>query len=1341
MDAVMTAVGRAGRSGATHPSAGPVFPLTDLQQGYLVGASGEIEFGGFRPNYYLELESADFDQERAERATDALVARHEQLRTVVLPDGEGQYVLPTVSPVTVPVVDATGLDRQRQEALLEDARSRMSSPGIDPTGWPLFQVAATRLAPRLTRVHLAMSLLLLDGASIRTVLAEWQQLYADPTAELPPVPTSVRKWLLDFAAHRQTAEHRVHEDYWRNRLDTLPEAPQLPLVAAAAGGRFVQRSVRLDAEAWRRLRTACQRNRILPAAALMHVFAEVLGAWSASPHFCLNVLHHGWATRNRATAGLVGQRGATLALEIDLTADGDFWDRARRVQRQLWRDLEHAGVSAVQVMREVARHRGWGPRAALPYVFTSMLAEPGQVARPVHCRTVTTRLQTPQVLIDNQIQDDPDGSVTCVWDVVDGAFPAGLPDLMFESYARMLRELSGPAGDRAAPEPVPAAFRERVAALNRTPGEPPIGRLEEGFRARLAVAPDAAAVIAADRTLTYRQLDTAARTVSSWLRARGVTRGDIVPIVMTKGWEQVAAALGVLLAGAAYCPIDPAVPPARIRAVLDECTAPVLLGQSYRQPDLGDLPRPATLHVDGVDPDGPAVESGEPDPEWRPGELAYVIYTSGSTGRPKGVMIDHEAALNTIVDVSARIGLGSTDRVFGISAMSFDLSVWDVFGTLAAGGCLVLPAPTPSPDPDGWARTAARHGATVWNSVPALAELLAEAVDSRPAAPRPPLRAFLLSGDWIGAPLPDRVRGLWPGARVIAMGGATEASIWSNVFEVEEVDPAWTAIPYGRPLAHQTMRVLDARLRLRPPWAVGQICIGGVGVARGYRSDPERTADRFGASPHTGERLYLTGDLGRYWPDGTIEFLGRQDRQVKIQGFRVELGDVEHALRSHPAVRDCVAVAQGPAGGVRRLTALVVPADGSDLDAGELVAHLGTRLPPFMVPGRIDLVPALPLTPNGKVDVTRAAALTVVERGGSPDGVEGPLARRLRALWAELLDLPAVRPDDDFFALGGNSLLALRMVNRLRSEEGLELTLHEVFEARTLRGLLATLRDADTPTGHAIRVSDEPGTPLTMFHPVGGSVISYFPLRQLWRGPVLAFQSAGLVGEPRQSARSLTAMVARYAAELRRQQPRGPYLLGGWSMGGVLAHEVGRVLASTGETVRVVMVDSEFDRHRVPQEPGDRHLLFLDDLARGRLPAAVADAVRAAPPDRVDAAAREAAVDARLLPTELDLETYLNLVGVHAHNLTLLAEHRPGPSQVPTLLVVAGRNPAGDPTPGWRTVCWRLRVETWPDDDHYSVAIAAGLERLTALIGAWLATDAVHDDQSGSRAADRELPC
>jgi amino acid adenylation domain-containing protein len=1302
------------------------FPLTDLQQGYLVGMSSMIELGGFRPTHYMELDVAGFDQERAEAALNRLMERHEHLRTVVLPDG-GQQVLEITEPIRLPVVDLSGMDSSGREAAIAATRDRLRADGVDPLRWPLFEVLVHRIRPYRAHVHIALSLLLLDGRGIRQLVREWLELYRDPAVVLPPVTTTYRAARLALAEREQTDAYREQWRYWAGRLDTLPEAPALPLAGALEAVRpvrFTRRTCSLDAAAWRRLRAAAGAHRMLPATALLHAFAETIGAWAATPHFCLNVLHQTWSEASPEWKMTVGQFGATLALEVDQRGDLDYWARGQRLQRQLWKDLAHAEVSAVRVMREVAGRRGWRPRAMLPYVFTSMLSSAGHTPMPPGpaCRTVGTYLCTPQVLIDNQIQDGPDGGVECVWDVVDDAFPPGLPDAMFESYRRLLGTLTAPAPPSRV-DLVSAAHRAVVERVNETAGPLPAGRLEDGFLRRAAVDPGAIALVTSERTMSYGELEAASRAVAAAVRVRGAGRGDLIPVVMAKGWEQVAAIIGVLRAGAAYCPVDSGLPAGRIRQLVAECRAPVMLGQhggpAGTQPGEHGLPS-ALVVGDLPDASGP-VPSGPGDA----GDLAYVIYTSGSTGQPKGVEIEHQGAVNTIADVNARIGLGPGDRVFGISALSFDLSVWDIFGTLSAGATLVLPDPSPRPDPEGWATASRRHGVTVWNSVPALAEMLQEVAAQSPE-PVPPVRAFLLSGDWISGALVGRLRRLWPDARVIAMGGATEASIWSNVYEIGRVDPAWHAIPYGYPMANQTMRVLDGRLEPRPPWAIGQIYIGGAGLARGYRDDPARTAERFICHPVTGERLYRTGDLGRYWPDGTIEFLGREDRQLKIQGFRIEPGEIETAVRCHPAVRDCLVRGETAPGGSRRLVALVVPEPAGQperLTSDDILAHLRARLPYYMVPGQLHVVPRLPLTANGKVEMPSATTRSKppVRRMAASDPALGAQMTRLAALWADLLDLPEVGPDDDFFALGGNSLLALRLVHRARAELGMVFEFGQVFQAPTVRAMTASAHQGEREPSRAVTLSVADGPDLFLFHPVGGSVVSYLPLAQAWDGPVRAFQSAALT-DPSASAAatSLTAMAAGYLTELCRIRSGGPYLLGGWSMGGVLAYEVARQLAVAGERAWPFMIDS------VPGQPGRRgtvvmkYLEFLTDLGAGRLAPGTAAALSATAPAELARAARDAAVTGGLLPPEIGVPDFERLAATHAANLASLGGYTPGPFDGPALLFVAGQADRPDPVPAWRAVCPRLTVRTL-SCDHYTVVAGRWPAVIAEAVRTWSA--------------------
>ncbi|MGI5519985.1 non-ribosomal peptide synthetase [Micromonospora sp. CA-259024] len=1294
------------------------FPLTDMQVAYLVGKSRLIELGG-RQNYYVELDVVGLDPVRAEEALNLVVHRQEHLRTVILEEGAQEVLdLAGLPRLKVPVIDLTGVGDEERYESLRRTRDRMSeSGGLDPTAWPLFEVEISRIRPHRCRVHLRMNLILLDGPSLRRCILEWLEFYRDPHVRLPPVKTTFRDWQLALVEYEKTDAFRKQWEYWESRLDSLREAPRLPL-ARSPGSigevSFTGRRSFLTGTQWANFKANFRRHRVLATTGLLHVYAETLAAWAENPHFVLNVVHQNMATRHAGSEQVVGQRSATLPLEVDYR-EGDFWARAQRLQKQLFRDMANSDVTAVRIGRELAARHGWTQRATFPFVFTSNQGpgwDTAVVSRPAF-RLVDRIQHTPQVLIDDQIRDAPDGGVSSMLDFVEAAFPPGLPDLMVGTYRHLLETLGRPDGSDGEPDLVPPAHRELIAGINDTAAELPEGRLEDGFLAQAAAHPDAPAVITPDRVLTYAEVAARSRGVAAWLRQRGVRRGDVVPVVLTKGWEQVIAVLGVLRAGAAYCPIDATTPEHRLSMLLDESGATVVLAKSTH-PVASGLP---TLAVDEV-----AGTSGPAGPDdGRPDDLAYVIYTSGSTGRPKGVAIEHRAALNTVLDINGRIGLGPADRVFGISSLSFDLSVWDVFGTLAAGAALVLPAASERPDPIAWAADAARHGVTVWNSVPALAEMLLEVAESRPGADRAPVRAFLLSGDWVPTALPDRLRAAWPGARIVAMGGATEASIWSNIFEVGEVDPAWRSVPYGRPLTNQTMRVLDHRLDIRQPWAVGRIFIGGAGLARGYWRDDERTADRFVVHPHTGERLYRTGDLGRYWPDGTIEFLGREDRQVKIQGFRVEPGEVEAAIRSHPAVRDCVSCIGAGAGGTPRLLALVVPVPGEKPGEQELLAHLRGRLPAHLVPARIGVVAELPLTANGKVDTDRAvAAVDALDPPPAAPVPDSPLTGRLRALWADLLQLADVDPDADFFALGGNSLQALRMVNRLRSELGADVPVGRVFEMPTVRLLAASIQDGKALSDCSVELSGSPGRPLFLFHVVGGSIDRYRALADAWPGPVRAFQSRALIN-PDESAfpPDLETMAASYREEMQRLQPEGPYVLGGWSSGGLLAYEVARQLEARGHRSQVFMIDSEIRELHLPTGDLERHLAFPIGLARGPVPEAVNEAIRRAPEHDRTRAARDACVAHGLLPEDIGVDTYARLKHLQEHELGLMAAYRPGRLEQPVLLFVATEETERpDPVPAWREVNHALVVQPLIGD-HFTIA-----DRFTEVAGSvagWLA--------------------
>ncbi len=491
--------------------------------------------------------------------------------------------------------------------------------------------------------------------------------------------------------------------------------------------------------------------------------------------------------------------------------------------------------------------------------------------------------------------------------------------------------------------------------------------LDDPLRRAAAAYPDAPAVISPEETLTHREVAERADRLGARLAQCGAGPGDMVAVVLDKGTDQIAAVLAVGRCGAGYVPIAPSWPAARVEAVCERAGLRfAIVPRGYESP----LPE----GVRPIHPDETASAGTEPR-RATPGELAYAIFTSGSTGTPKGVAIEHRQARTTVDDITERFGVGPADRVLGLSALSFDLSVYDIFGVLGAGGALVLPDPSGTRDPEYWLELIAEHRVTVWNTAPALMEMLVDLAETDPgraAAQLASLRLVMLSGDWIPVTLPDRLRALAPDVEIISLGGATEASIWSIWFPVAAVDPAWASIPYGRPLAGQFFHILDERGGPCPVGEPGELYIAGDGVARGYLGDAEQTALRFAVHPFLGERLYRTGDLGRWRTDGTIEFLGRADRQVKVQGHRIELGEIEAALDRLPGVRQAVASVDTAPDGRRTLVGHVAPAaPGAVPDeefAAGLGAALGEHLPAYMVPSRFVVMDALPVTANGKID-------------------------------------------------------------------------------------------------------------------------------------------------------------------------------------------------------------------------------------------------------------------------------------------------------------------------------------------------------------------------------------
>ncbi|MEQ8973602.1 MAG: amino acid adenylation domain-containing protein [Coleofasciculus sp. C1-SOL-03] len=1088
------------------------FPLTDVQQAYWIGRQDVFELGNVASQAYLEIETVDFNLERFEKAWQRLINRHGMLRAIVQSDGQ-QQILAQVPAYKVKVLDLREKTPKIAASKLAEMRDRLSHQRLPADQWSLFTIQASQLNNNKVRLHFNFDVLICDAWSLGIISRELAELMQNPDIALPPLELSFRDYVLAEIACRNSETYRRSLEYWQSRLATLPPSPELPLVKSLTTVKhpqFVRRTRKLAPESWQRLKHRATKANVTPSGLLLAAFAEILTVWSKNPQFSINLTLFNPLPLHPEVNQIVGDFTSVTLLAVDNSEQESFQVRSQRIQKQLWENLDHRYVSGVQVLRELARTQGQASAAFMPVVFTSTLTQNTQNQPSVPMawlgELIYSISQTPQVYLDHQVFEDA-GTLILYWDAVEDVFPLGLLDDMFAAYCDFLNRLANEEDlwQTKTRQLLPSAQLQQLATINGT--EAPIAEaalLQTLFFEQAALHPQQAAVVTSSRTLTYQELCDRANQLADQLRQLGVRPNELVAIVMEKGWEQVVAALGILASGAAYVPIDPGLPGERRWHLLEEAQVQWVLTQSWLDTDLEWSETSRRFCIDTLEPSS---SSAPLEPIQHPSDLAYVIYTSGSTGKPKGVMIDHRGAVNTILDINQRFNVKCQDRVFALSSLSFDLSVYDIFGTLAAGGTLVIPDAHATKDPAHWVQLIVQHQVTLWNSVPALMQMLVEYAASRSELLPQSLRLVMLSGDWLPLNLPDQIRTLFKEVQVISLGGATEASIWSILYPIEQVDPTWKSIPYGRPMRHQHFYVLNQALEPCPVWVIGQLYIGGIGLAKGYWRNPEKTNTSFIIHPQTQERLYKTGDLGRYLPDGTIEFIGREDFQVKVNGHRIELGEIEATLQQHPSVKEVIVSAVGESRENKQLVAYVVPkqelisSNSSSSPDQKLVDFAGTqqwlqptnsqnqkpvsmadelrncvqqKLPNYMIPSVYIFLDQVPLTPNGKVD---RKALPVPENINPQESAASVMPQTeseqlIARVWQEILQLEKVGIHDNFFDLGGNSILMIKTQVKMQDLWEQEIPIVEMFKHPTIHSFAKYLSQEET-TNTSIQQGNE----------------------------------------------------------------------------------------------------------------------------------------------------------------------------------------------------------------------------------------------------------------------------
>ncbi|MGO9226809.1 amino acid adenylation domain-containing protein [Mycobacterium sp.] len=906
------------------------FPLTDVQAAYSVGRTSAFRWGGVGCHGYAEFAVdhtvARPDAEQYRSAWRKVADAHDMLRCVVHPDGY-QIIRPDLSEglAVHESSDSQHIARERAR-IADELRNRTYPLGEGP----MYDIAVT-IGPEDTVVHVSVDLLIADFVSIFIVMTDFGRGLLDPGYSPAAVDFSFREYLLNLTRYRNSVAGSLRRqrdlDYWEARLDQLPPPISLPLLpidqtgsAAEVAPTFSRRSMRLSAKQFAVFSRGATERGATASVAITAAFSSVLGRYGDRDHFLLTLTTMARHPFTPEVGRLVGDFTGTSVLEVDIRGQRTFAELLHAIGGRLFDDMDHASVGGVEVARMLARsdeNRG----EHSPVVLTSTLGSVGMqdvspdasFLRPIPGRGLS---QTPQVLLDCQVFEI-DGVLEVNWDTRDEVISAEVLDRAFADFRGALETLSADplAWDRPL---LPVVAPEPTLVQGMPSGESAL--LHSGFLRYATENPDAVAIWHGDRSTTYGELLAAARSVAAELSAAGVGTGDYVGIRLPEGPSQVAAILGTVLAGAAYVPLDVTWPDHRVAQITHQCSLAVLCEPGGRVDDL--LADPAAWL-----PQAAMAQTAAAGTPPGPDDTAYVIFTSGSTGTPKGVMVSHRAAMNTVDDVNDRLNICATDSVLAASQHTFDLSVYNIFGILTAGGAIVFSEGGARNDPQAWLDAISKHHVTVWNSVPAQMQLLLDHVGDREALPT--LRQIMLSGDWIPVSQPKQIASLAPGASMLSLGGATEAAIWSICYPLDARRYA-RSVPYGTAMRNQSVHVLTHRGEPAATWQVGEIHIGGVGLAQGYLGDPTRTAAAFIEHPVSGERLYRTGDYGRLTDEGVIELLGRRDNQVKIRGHRIELAEVDSALCGLPGVQTAMSTVIGQAPHDRVIAAAVVPAAAGD---------------------------------------------------------------------------------------------------------------------------------------------------------------------------------------------------------------------------------------------------------------------------------------------------------------------------------------------------------------------------------------------------------------------------
>jgi amino acid adenylation domain-containing protein len=1118
----------------------------------------------------------DIDAEALQRSFSEVVRRHEVLRTSFrLVEGYPMQCVAPARDVTLPFTDLRGLEpaerREQERRLITEEAWRPFDLGCGP----LIRAKLLRTGDAehvlLTNQHHIICDDWSDEVFMRELIAAYEAFAEGRKPDLPDLPIqyadfaeSQRAFLLDGALKDQLR-------YWREQLADLPllqlwtDRPRPPSQTFSGASEPVE----LPTELTLALERLSKSEGATLFMTLLTAFKVLLARYTRQEDIIV-----GSPITNRTdseTEKLIGFFVNTLVLRTTLDGAPTFREALRRVRKTALDAFQHQEVPFDAVVEALAPERHLNRNPLFQVMFVMLQAGPKTRAmRDLRLVPIEIEQRTAKFDLTMSLYHGPDGLRGSLNYNVD-LFDAATIRRMAGHFRTLLLGIVADPEARISELPMCTAGESEQINLewNRTETDfPHNASIDEFFENQAARRPEAIAVEDEATRWTYRELNQRSNQIAHRLRQAGAKAESLVGICMERSAHAIAGMLAILKAGGAYAPIDPAYPAERRSLMLEG--VPLLLTTTKFAGEFAH----GAARVICIDDECVLQASGENLPRLSNGEsLAYVIYTSGSTGQPKGVAVTHRGVIRLFCNTNFLM-IEESDVVAQTLNVCFDAAVQEIWGALLNGARLAILDKETILSPPRLHQELERRGITVLTPTRALFNLMAHEAPGSFAK----LKYVVLGGEAADPRSVAAVLRHGPPKHLLNAYGPTEASVAATCMEIREVPTGARSISIGRPISNTSIYLLDGRRNLVPIGVPGEIYIGGAGVARGYVGAPQLTAERFIDNPFSkepGARLYKTGDLARWLPDGTLDLIGRADTQVKIRGFRIEPNEIEAVLKQHPEARDAVVVLQGGASAEERLVAYVA-GERSRLNATELRDFLKTKLPNYMLPSAVVVLEKFPLNSNGKID-RQAFPQPVLTRGervfvGPRDGLEAQLI----AIWESALSIQPIGVTDDFFEIGGHSLLAVRMLSEIERILGKNLPLATLLQTPTIQTLAAALRQQDwKPTWSPLVAIQPRGSrpPFFGVHGGCGTVLFYSELVQ-WLGadqPLYGLQAQGLDGGAIEHT-SVEAIAKYYIEEICKIQPHGPYFLGGYSLGGVVAFEIAQQLRAAGEQVALLVL-------------------------------------------------------------------------------------------------------------------------------------------------------------------------